>query len=155
MIYANESDRRGNQEIIIQEGAVIRERQVVIRLPDLTQMQVKAKISESRIGFVRVGMPATITLDAFPDLKMEGVVKQVDEYPVPPGWMSTTVKQYLTFVTIKDAPPGVRPGLTANVEIHVDQVPDAVTVPGAGAVRKQRTVLLPGERRSEAGRHAG
>ncbi len=129
VIYANESDRRGNQEVIIQEGAVIRERQVVIRLPDLTQMQVKAKISESRIGFVRVGMPATITLDAFPDLKMEGVVKQVDEYPVPPGWMSTTVKQYLTFVTIKDAPPGVRPGLTANVEIHVDQVPDAVTVP--------------------------
>jgi multidrug resistance efflux pump len=129
VVYANETDRRGNSEVIIQEGAVIRERQPVIRLPDLTQMQVKTKINESKIGFVRVGMQATITLDAFPDLKLEGVVTQVDEYPVPPGWVSTNIKQYATFVSIKDPPPGVRPGLTANVEIHVDQIPDAIAVP--------------------------
>ncbi len=129
VVYANETDRRGNSEVIIQEGAVIRERQPVIRLPDLTQMQVKTKINESKIGFVRVGMQATITLDAFPELKLDGVVTQVDEYPVPPGWVSTNIKQYATFVTIKDPPPGVRPGLTANVEIHVDQIPDAIAVP--------------------------
>ena len=129
VVYANETDRRGNSEVIIQEGAVIRERQPVIRLPDLTQMQVKTKINESKIGFVRVGMQATITLDAFPELKLDGVVTQVDEYPVPPGWVSTNIKQYATFVSIKDPPPGVRPGLTANVEIHVDQIPDAIAVP--------------------------
>lgn len=133
VVYANETDRRGNAEVIIQEGAIIRERQVVIRLPDLTQMQVKAKINESKIGFVKVGMPATITLDAFPDLEIEGVVKQADEYPQPPGWSSGNIKQYATYIEIKDPPPGIlRPGLTANVEIHVDQIAEAVTVPVQG-----------------------
>jgi multidrug resistance efflux pump len=129
VVYANETDRRGNQEVVIQEGAVIRERQAVIRLPDMNQMQVKAKINESRIGFVRVGMRATITLDAFADLRLDGVVTRVDEFPMPPGWSSGNVKQYATYVEMKDAPPGIRPGLTANVEIHVDQIPDAIAVP--------------------------
>jgi hypothetical protein len=95
----------------------------------MTQMQVKAKINESRIGFVRVGMKATITLDAYPDLKLDGAVTQVDEFPLPPGWSSGNIKQYATYVEMKDPPPGIRPGLTANVEIHVDQIPDAVAVP--------------------------
>ena len=129
VIYANETDRRGNSEVIIQEGAVIRERQTVLRLPDLREMQVRTKINESQSGFVRTGMQATITLDAFPDLKLDGVVTQIDEYPLPPGWISSNIKQYATFVSIKDPPPGVRPGLTANVEIQVDQIPDAITVP--------------------------
>ena len=128
-MYANESDRRGNQEVIIQEGAVIRERQAIIRLPDLTEMQVKAKINESRIGFVSVGMQATITLDAFPDLRLEGVVTRVDEFPMPPGWTSGNIKQYATYVAMTDPPANIRPGLTANVEIHIDQIPDAIAVP--------------------------
>ncbi len=129
VIYANESDRRGNAEVIIQEGAIIRERQTVIRLPDLTKMQVKAKINESRIGFIRVGMPTTVRLDAFPDLALDGVVTRVDEYPVPPGFMSSNIKQYATFVQINELPDGVRPGLTSQVEIHIDQQPDALAVP--------------------------
>jgi multidrug resistance efflux pump len=129
VVYANETDRRGNAEVIIQEGAVIRERQAVIRLPDLTKMQVKAKINESRIGFVRVGMQATVTLDAFPDLRLDGVVTRVDEYPLPPGWSSSNIKQYATYIEFKETVPGVRPGLTANAEIHIDQIPDAVVVP--------------------------
>jgi hypothetical protein len=92
-------------------------------------MQVKAKINESRIGFVRVGMKATITLDAFSDLRLEGVVTQVDEFPMPPGWSSGNIKQYATYIAMNDPPPGIRPGLTANVEIHVDQIPDALAVP--------------------------
>jgi multidrug efflux pump subunit AcrA (membrane-fusion protein) len=129
VVYANETDRRGNQEVIIQEGAIIRERQAVIRLPDMTEMQVKAKINESRIGFVSVGMPATITLDAFPDLRLEGKVTQVDEFPLPPGWSSGNIKQYATYVAMTDPPANIRPGLTANVEIHVDQIPNAIAVP--------------------------
>lgn len=129
VVYANVTDRRGNNEVIIQEGAIIRERQTVIRLPDLTKMQVLTKINESRIGFVRVGMKATVRLDAFPDLELDGVVTRVDEYPVPPGWMNNNIKQYATYVEITSPPPGLRPGLTAQVEIHVDQIPDALAVP--------------------------
>ncbi|MDZ4818989.1 MAG: HlyD family efflux transporter periplasmic adaptor subunit [Planctomycetota bacterium] len=127
VVYANIIDRRGSAEVLIEEGAVIRERQVVIRLPDLNHMQVVSKINESRVGFVQKGMPATVRLEAFPDLELDAVVTRVDEYPVPPGY--TNIKQYAAYVQIHQPPEGVRPGLTAQVEIHVDMQLNALTVP--------------------------
>ena len=86
VVYANHTDWRGGQEIIIEEGTQVRERQVIIRLPDPKRMQVKAKINEAKIALVREGMPSRIRLDAFPDLELQGVVDKVNEYPAPGGW---------------------------------------------------------------------
>ncbi|MGL5095059.1 MAG: TolC family protein, partial [Planctomycetia bacterium] len=45
VVYANESSRfSGRSEANIQEGAIVREYQNILRLPDLTQMQVKALV---------------------------------------------------------------------------------------------------------------
>ena len=44
VVYANESDRRGNSEVIIEPGVAVRERQVIVRLPNPEYMQVAAKI---------------------------------------------------------------------------------------------------------------
>jgi len=46
VVYGNEtSGRGGGTDVVIEPGAMIRERQVIIRLPDATKMQVKAKIN--------------------------------------------------------------------------------------------------------------
>ncbi len=85
VVYANIVGSRGNNEVIIQEGTMIRERQPVIRIPDPNKMQVMAKINESRIGNVRAGMKAKVELDAYPDMELSGTVTRVDEYPLPTG----------------------------------------------------------------------
>ncbi len=74
---------RSGGEIIIQYGALIRERQPVIRIPDLTKMQVMAKINETRIGYVRPGMKATVRFESFQDLALTGKVMRMDDQPIP------------------------------------------------------------------------
>ena len=52
LVYSNETDRRGESSFVIEEGALIRDGQPIFRLPDPTQMQVRTKVSDSKINQV-------------------------------------------------------------------------------------------------------
>lgn len=136
VVYANSSNNRGGSEFIVEPGSMVRERQAIIRLPDPTRMQVKAKINESRIDRVRPGQPAVIRMDAFPEIQLSGVVTKVDDYPLAGGWFSAAVKEYGTLVAIDDPPPGTRPGMTAEVKVRVEQTPDALQIPVQAVVER-------------------
>src|SRR5690606_17196511 len=68
IIYANEGSVR--DEIV--EGEMVRNKQEVIRIPDLSNMDVRLRIHESLIEGVRQGLPAHVQLDAFPELNLTG-----------------------------------------------------------------------------------
>jgi len=129
VVYANVSGYRGTKEVLIAAGELVRERQAIIRLPDPKRMQVIAKINEAKIALVAAGMPATIGLDAFPDMQLTGTVEKVNEFPVPTGFFGSSVKEYETTVRIHDPPPGLRPGLTAEVRIQVERLSNVLQVP--------------------------
>jgi len=129
VVYANESGGRNGQDVIIQEGTVVRERQVIVRLPDPTKMQVKARINESRIDFVRAGLPVTIHVDALPGTELQGIVRRVSDYPLSGGFFGSSVKEYATYIEVQDPPKGLRPGMTAEVSIRVDQADNALQLP--------------------------
>ena len=57
VVYANERGRRGGDETQIAEGAAVREQQTILRLPDLSQMQVKVGIHEAKVDSIRIGIP--------------------------------------------------------------------------------------------------
>ncbi len=119
---------RGGSEFVVEEGAAVRERQTIIKLPDPTKMQVKAKINESRITFVREGMPAIVKVGAA-ERDMIAKVTKVNKYAEPGSWMSSSVKEYAAFVEIQDPPDSIRTGMTAEVRIFVQQLSDALQIP--------------------------
>ena len=127
VVYANQDSRRMSEADMIKEGSTVRQRQVLIRLPDKTQMQVKTMINESNISAVKVGMPAKITFDSMPNRVVEGEVTKVNLYPEI-VWMSSA-KDYVTLVKIKDDIPELRSGLTAQVRIVAVEKPDVLMVP--------------------------
>jgi multidrug efflux pump subunit AcrA (membrane-fusion protein) len=129
VVYANEEDRRGDSEFIVQPGALVREQQVLIRLPDPQHMQVEALVNEARITLIKVDMPVKIRLDAFPDQQLQGKVVKVNKYPESGGWWSSQVKEYASFVEINSPPANLRTGLTAEVRIEVERLPDELQVP--------------------------
>ncbi len=129
VVYASNTEQRGGQEIIIEEGAVVREHQVIIRLPDLKRMQVKAKVNEAKVALVREKMPATVRLDAFPELELKGEVEKVSEFPAAGSWWASNVKEYDTIVKIFNAPVVLRPGYTAEVSILAAYEPGVLQVP--------------------------
>ena len=126
VVYASPSGpwRRDNE--IIKEGNTARERQTLIRLPDPKQMQVAGMVNEASVSLVKVGQPATITLQAMPNQIFNGIVKQVNDYPEPDGPMGSMAKEYKCIITMDDLeslPPnirsGIRPGLSAQLKIDV------------------------------------
>ena len=130
VIHANSySSRGGNAEFVVEAGAVIRERQTIVRLPDPKRMQVKANVNESRITLIRPGMPAKIRVDAVNNLELVGRVSKVSRYAEPGSWFSSSIKEYATIVEIVEPPETIRTGMTAEVQIFVEQLPNATQVP--------------------------
>jgi multidrug efflux pump subunit AcrA (membrane-fusion protein) len=113
----------------IAEGAVVRERQVILTIPDLVAMEVAVHVREASVDKVKPGQRAEILVDAFPDITLWGQVTKVARMPERPGDMSPPGNVYSTNVAIKDAPPGLKPGMSSQVEIMVDTVRDVLVVP--------------------------
>ncbi len=128
VVYANVTGQ-GAQDVIIEPGTLVRENQVIVRLPDPKNMQVKARVNETRISRIRVGMPAEIRLDAFPEVSLKGEVTSVSEYPAPTMWHRGDVKEYETLVKILTPMQGLKPGLTAQVHIQVEELEDVLQLP--------------------------
>lgn len=129
VMYAHERDRHGNSDFIVEEGAIVRERQAILEIPDSSSMQVEISINESLIQFVERGMPVKIAPVGMGDVILRGTVEKVNRYAEPSGWRKANVKEYKAFVNIEDAPAGLRSGLTASVTIECAYVPDALQVP--------------------------
>jgi HlyD family secretion protein len=130
VVYANAREGRGGREgtSTIEEGAQVREMQSIIQLPDLSRMQVNTLIHETKIDKIRAGMPAIIRIRG---KELTGLVKFVNNQPEPGNWFSSDVKEYAAKVSIDSIPAGVmlKPGMTAEVEILVREIPDALLVP--------------------------
>ncbi len=127
--YSVEASRYMRSSSTIAEGATVRERQEIITLPDLSTMQVKTAVHESVLDQIHPGLPATVTIDAFPDRRYKGSVKSVGVLPDRGGWLSSDIKVYETTVTIDEEVERLRPGMTAVVEIHVERLKDVLSVP--------------------------
>ncbi len=125
VVYAN----LASGDPLIAEGKQVRERQVIIRLPDPKRMQVTARVNESRIDRVKKNMTVRIRLDAFPEQELLGTVREISEYPLPAASSYSTMKEYAAEIDIHDPPAGVRSGMTAQAAIEIAKIARAVQVP--------------------------
>src|SRR4029079_5074820 len=141
VVYANETDMfRGSSssQFIVTPGAMVRERQGIIRLPHANDMQVKATVNEARVTLIRVGLPVSIRVDALKDELIEGEVTRVNQYAEASSYSSGNIKKYATYIKIKNPPKDLRVGMNAEVRIHVERMPNLlqVTVQEVSAVTR-------------------
>jgi RND family efflux transporter MFP subunit len=128
VVYANDPIRLGHGQPAIEEGAMVRQRQKILSIPDLTRMQVNVKVHESQIDKVAPGMIAKIRVDALPDRIFSGKVLEV--LPLPDANSpNQRVKVYTTKVSIEDPHRALRPGFTADAEILVAERDNVLSVP--------------------------
>ena len=121
--------RRSNEEPI-QEGTTVRQRQKIITIPDMTRMGVTVNIHESSVQKVAKGQPVTMTIDAFPDLRLTGAVERVAILADSANmFMNPDLKVYPTMVRIDGVHDWLRPGMSAEVVILIDKLEDVVYIP--------------------------
>ena len=128
VVYAHERDYRGNEDFVIEEGAIVRERQTIIRLPNAEQMQVNLNINESLIKYVRPGLRAAILPIGFEE-SFPGEVISVNRYAEPQNWRRPDVREYRTVVRVDSSSPRIRSGMTAAVTVECAFLPDVIKVP--------------------------
>jgi len=136
VVYDHEYESFRGADYQIKEGTIVNERRVLIRLPDPKRMQVVAKVAESRIDLIKVGMPATLEIEGLPGAELTGKVTKVNEYPASGNWFNANVKEYATTIEVDSPPEGLRPGMTSKVAIRVETNPDALQVPIQSVVER-------------------
>ena len=110
--------------------------QTAFRLDDLSHLFVDVDVSEVDINSVMVGQPAILTFDAILGKEYHGQVVEVAQV----GTDDQGVVNFKVTVELTDADEQVKPGMTAAVNIVVEEIQDVVLVPNR-AVR-----LVDGER---------
>lgn len=125
-IYANEAD--GDSRI--EEGSEIRQGQDIFYLPDLDNMQVLAKLSESIVQKVRTGMKARVLVEALSGREFEGHIERIAQFPIPASsWrMAQDVKNYFCVVKIDGKSEDLRPGLNSEIQFLTGTGTDSLTV---------------------------
>jgi multidrug efflux pump subunit AcrA (membrane-fusion protein) len=136
VIYANETDRRGDASFVIEEGALLRDGQPIFRLPDPTQMQVKATVSDSKINDVVEGQEVLVRVDTDPESPVAGKVRRVSAFPLPRRWYQAPI-EYEVFVDIVELNDLIRPGLRGKVEIFTKRVGDVIQAPVSSLIRHE------------------
>lgn len=114
----------------IAKGANVRKDQVLLLMPDLSQMQVKVGIHESIVDRIKPGQAARVTL---PDQTIDGKVSSVSSVTKPAGWWTGNVVKYDTIIELPSA-DGLKPGMSAEVEVVIDRYEDVLTIPVAAVV---------------------
>ena len=130
VIYHNQySSRSGRAEFIVEAGSRARERQTIIDLPNPKLMQVKAKINEGGIRYVRVEQAAEINIGALQGQTISGEVIKVNQIPEPSSVWGSQVKEYGTLIEILEPPETIRSGMTAEVKILVERQEGVLLIP--------------------------
>ena len=147
VVYA-EARSRFSSESMIEEGATVRNRQELIKLPDTSKMKVEVKVHESHVNKIRPGLTAFVVLDSTPDVRFKGVVSKVATLPdTQSRWANPNLKLYATEVIVTDPlPKEIKPGVSANAEIVITNIPKTLTVPiqSVTTVKGQQVVYQPG-----------
>jgi HlyD family secretion protein len=111
-----------------------------ITLVDDTTFYVDVAVDEIDIGKIAVGQSVVVTLDAYPEQPLEGVVDTIA--PAPSASGTGGIIAYDLRVRLSTPPASedtveIRDGLTANVTINTDEITDTVLIPN-WAVRTEQ-----------------
>jgi HlyD family secretion protein len=100
---------------------------LVMTLGDIRQVFVRGKVHEADIGRVRPGQLARIHVEAFDDKVFNGRVTQIS----PMGLEKDSVTNFEVSVSINNPAHELKPNMTANAEIILEEYPEALFVPEA------------------------
>lgn len=102
---------------------------VLLTVADLSVMEAELEVDETDIGNLKIGQPATVTIDAFPGKKFHGDVTEIGNSPIVKATGGEEATDFKVTITLKSPDVNLRPGLTADGEITTATRSKCLTVP--------------------------
>ncbi|MGH7530024.1 MAG: efflux RND transporter periplasmic adaptor subunit [Gemmatimonadales bacterium] len=109
----------------VEAGSAVSPNQRVFDLADVSELVVRVRLSELDVVHLRPGAAVTVTLDAYPDVRLPGVIRRVFPSADPESRLVPVE------VVLGEAPDGVRvrPGYLARATFALDRRAGALAVP--------------------------
>ncbi|HWL39253.1 MAG TPA: efflux RND transporter periplasmic adaptor subunit [Gemmatimonadaceae bacterium] len=105
----------------------------ILKMADLSKVRMRAMVNETDIGNIIPGQMATVTVDAFPNRRFQGVVEKVE----PQAVVLQNVTMFPVLVSLTNFDGALKPGMNGEVEMEVARRDNVLAIP-AEAVRSMR-----------------
>lgn len=108
-------------EKTVEEGQIITSAKevtggtILLRMADLSEVQVRTLVDETDIGAIQAGLQATIKVEAYPDREFTGRVLQIE----PQAVVEQNVTLFAVLTRIQNQEGLLKPGMNADVEIEI------------------------------------
>jgi HlyD family secretion protein len=113
---------------------------ILLQMANLDTVQVRALVDETDIGKIQPGMEVTIAVDAYPNSPFRGRVLKIE----PQATVTQNVTMFPVLVRIANPNRLLKPGMNAEVEVHVGSREGVLAIPNA-ALRTDRDVASAAE----------
>lgn len=127
-------------EKLVEEGQVISSPimdvgggTLMLKMADLTSVEVRTLVDETDIGKISPGQPAQVTVTAFPNQPFRGQVQKIE----PQASADQTVTTFAVRIVLDNKSGLLKPGMNAEVSVLVTEQKDVLAVP-TGALRTDR-----------------
>lgn len=119
----------------------------VMRIADLDNMEARVNVNENDVVDVKVGDSARITIDAYPDREVRGIVREIASTALTRNaGTQEEVTNFEVKISIPDRSLRLRPGMSATADVETATVKDVIAVPiQAVTVRSSDSTLSPEE----------
>ncbi|MAF83205.1 MAG: macrolide transporter [Chromatiales bacterium] len=97
---------------------------LLLKMADLSSVQVKSLVDETDIGKIQPGQPVTVTVASYPNQPFEGNVAKIE----PKAVEDQTVTTFSVLVILRNDNGLLRPGMNADVEIRIAERRNVVAV---------------------------
>jgi HlyD family secretion protein len=109
----------------------------LMKMADLTTVQVRTRVDETDIGKITPGMRTKVTVAAYPNQPFEGEVLKIE----PQALVEQNVTQFSVLIKIANRGGLLKPGMNADVQIQIANREGVAAVPTA-ALRADTDVPL-------------
>lgn len=109
----------------------------IAELPDASTLRISARVDESERGRLAVKQPVTVQLNSIPDRQFTGRVERISaiaSMDFSSGWPIT--RNFILEILLEQTDSRFKPGITGQVTVITERVPNAVIVPAQALFQK-------------------
>jgi HlyD family secretion protein len=109
----------------------------IAELPDVSSLRVSARVDESERGRLAPHQSATVQLDAIPERQFSGKLEQIGTIATmdfSAGW--PIPRNFNLQIVLDQKDPRLKPGMTAQITVIVDRIPNAIAIPVQASFQK-------------------
>ena len=126
---------KGGQMVEMQEGDELRAGVPFLQVVNPAAMQVRARVNQADIPYLRVGQPVHVRLDAYPGMVFPGKLERMAAIGVTSG-LSQNVRTFTATFSIQGSDPKLMPDLSSAVDVELERWADVRVLPRDAVVKE-------------------